>query len=64
MRTSEGAVKVLYEACIGCAACVEACPYDGVWLDPLSNVAVKCDTCEGRYECVPECIVGALSIGE
>jgi carbon-monoxide dehydrogenase iron sulfur subunit len=64
VRTSDGAVKVLYEECTGCGACVDACPYDGIWLDPLSGVAVKCDTCEGRYECVPECAVGALSIGE
>jgi len=38
----------------------EACPYDGIWMDPLSGLAVKCDTCDGRFECVPVCFAGAL----
>jgi carbon-monoxide dehydrogenase iron sulfur subunit len=58
-----GVVKVLKE-CTGCGNCVEACPYDGIWLDPLSKVAIKCDTCEGRFECVALCFAGALSVGE
>ena len=29
-RDSDGVVLVDYDACIGCGACVEACPYDGV----------------------------------
>jgi Fe-S-cluster-containing dehydrogenase component len=62
--TSERSVKVLYDICIGCASCVDACQYDGVWIDPLNDVAVKCDTCEGRYQCVADCVVGALSIEE
>lgn len=57
----DGIVKVLHEECIGCGNCVEACPYDGIWLDPLSQVAIKCDTCEGRFECVTDCFAGALS---
>jgi Fe-S-cluster-containing hydrogenase component 2 len=61
---ADGVVQVLYDACIGCGDCVEACPYDGVWLDPLSGVAVKCDTCAGRFECVADCFAGALSVGE
>jgi carbon-monoxide dehydrogenase iron sulfur subunit len=61
---ADGVVKVLYDECIGCGDCVEACPYDGVWLDPLSGVAVKCDTCDGGFECVADCFAGALSVGE
>jgi carbon-monoxide dehydrogenase iron sulfur subunit len=60
--TAEGVVKIIYENCIGCGLCVDACPYDGVWLDPLTGIAVKCDTCEGRFECVADCFAGALSI--
>jgi carbon-monoxide dehydrogenase iron sulfur subunit len=60
--TKEGSVKVLQELCIGCGSCVDACPYDGVWLEPLTNLAVKCDTCEDRYECVADCFAGALSV--
>jgi len=62
VRFDGGVVRVLYEECIGCGDCVEACPYDGIWLDPLSGSAVKCDTCEGRFECVPDCFVNALSV--
>jgi len=64
VRAQNGAVKVLQDLCIGCAACVDACPYDGIWLDPLSGLACKCDTCEGRYECIPGCFTGALSQSE
>lgn len=28
IKTEEGAVIVDYDACIGCGACVDACPYD------------------------------------
>ena len=58
-----GVVKVLQE-CTGCGDCIKACPYDGIWLDPLSKVAIKCDTCEGRFECVALCFAGALSVEE
>ncbi len=62
--THEGSVKILYDVCIGCGSCVDACQYDGVWIDPLNNVAVKCDTCENKYQCIADCAVGALSIEE
>lgn len=64
VRTDSGSITVLHDACIGCEACVEACPYDGIWLDPLSGLAVKCDTCDGRFECLANCFAGALSVGE
>ena len=64
LYVQDGVVKVRYDECTGCGACVEACPYDGIWLDPLSGVAVKCDTCDGRYLCREVCSVAALSVGE
>jgi Fe-S-cluster-containing dehydrogenase component len=57
-------VRVLYDQCTGCGNCVDACPYDGIWLDPLSGLAIKCDTCQGGFACVPTCFAGALSAGE
>jgi Fe-S-cluster-containing hydrogenase component 2 len=62
--TLDGNVKVIHAECIDCGSCVDACPYDGIWIDPLSNVAVKCDTCEGRFECVSDCFVTALIVSE
>jgi len=64
VRTAEGVVQVRRDRCSGCGQCVDACPYDGIWLDPLTQVAVKCDTCDGRFLCVPECFAGALSSGD
>lgn len=58
--TEEGVIQVDPHACTGCGECAEACPYDGIWLDPLTNLAVKCDTCDGRFECIATCTVGAL----
>jgi carbon-monoxide dehydrogenase iron sulfur subunit len=62
--SERGVVTVRYEQCISCGACVDACPFDGVWLDPLSNVAVKCDTCGGQFRCVADCFAGALNVSE
>lgn len=45
--------------CIGCGACVEACPFGAIWLHPERKVAIKCDLCRA---CVPRCPVDALSV--
>jgi Fe-S-cluster-containing hydrogenase component 2 len=48
--------------CTGCGECVEACPFDAIWLDPISRLAVKCDLCRGAARCVEICPAGALSL--
>ncbi|MCL6429268.1 MAG: 4Fe-4S dicluster domain-containing protein [Anaerolineae bacterium] len=48
--------------CTGCGACVEACPFGAVWLDPVDGVALKCDLCLGRAWCVEVCPPRALSV--
>ena len=50
------------EACTGCGACVDACPYDGIFLS--GKVAVKCDLCGGRVPCVGVCYPQALRYAE
>ena len=47
------------EACTGCEACVEACPYQAIRMDAEER-AFKCDFCAGEPACVPECVTLAL----
>jgi Fe-S-cluster-containing hydrogenase component 2 len=60
--TGSGAIAVVADRCNSCGLCEDACVYNGIWRDPLSGIAIKCDTCEGRFECVPMCAPGALSV--
>jgi carbon-monoxide dehydrogenase iron sulfur subunit len=48
------------EACTGCRACVEACPYRVMFFDEDENFALKCDLCGGDPECVKNCAMGAI----
>lgn len=44
-------VVVLREAaCIGCGACVDACPYSSIELDEAAGVAKKCNLCHHRLD--------------
>ncbi len=58
---SLGAMLVDEQACVGCRICNMACPVGGISIDPVSNVAVKCELCEGDPECVKYCDSEALS---
>ena len=61
-RSTVGAYWVVDEAlCDGCGACVEACPFQAMVLDPTRHLALKCDTCEGEPACVESCPKGALT---
>ena len=48
------------EACTGCGACVEVCPFAA--LDLVDGVAVANDNCTACGACIPECPVDALSL--
>jgi Fe-S-cluster-containing dehydrogenase component/formate-dependent nitrite reductase membrane component NrfD len=37
-------------ACIGCRACMVACPYDQLFIDPNTRTAEKCNFCANRIE--------------
>jgi len=56
--------------CIGCKACMQACPYDGIYLDPATNAAAKCNYCVHRVErgmepaCVSTCPEHAIVAGD
>lgn len=49
-KRSDGIVDFNPETCIGCKACMQACPYDALYIDPNSNTAAKCNFCAHRVE--------------
>ncbi len=65
-----GRVLTEPENCIGCKACVRACPYGAVFWNEALQVAVKCDLCEGIIEegqepaCIRACPTGCRHIGD
>lgn len=54
-----GIVNVDKDRCIGCAACMMACPYGAIYMDPESHTADKCTYCAHRVEAglEPACVV-------
>ena len=48
-------VKVDYDLCIGCRACVSACPFGAMSFDVVDRQVIKCDLCDGDPQCVRFC---------
>jgi carbon-monoxide dehydrogenase iron sulfur subunit len=57
-----GAWVVDVEECIGCFACVEACPFEGIVFDNERGIPLKCDLCGGEPECAVMCPTGAIQV--
>jgi Fe-S-cluster-containing dehydrogenase component/formate-dependent nitrite reductase membrane component NrfD len=49
-RREDGIVDFDPERCIGCKACLNACPYDALYIDPNSDTAAKCNFCAHRVD--------------
>jgi Fe-S-cluster-containing dehydrogenase component/formate-dependent nitrite reductase membrane component NrfD len=49
-RRADGIVDFDNERCIGCKSCMQACPYDALYLDPDRNTAAKCNFDASRVE--------------
>lgn len=66
----DGLVDFDHDSCIGCKACMQACPYDAIYMDPVSETAAKCNFCSHRVDagllpaCVVVCPVEALLFGD
>ena len=56
-RTSKGIVIVNNRKCDGTGACIEACPYGAIRLNPDTGKAIKCIQCG---QCVDRCPANAL----
>jgi Fe-S-cluster-containing dehydrogenase component/formate-dependent nitrite reductase membrane component NrfD len=58
-KRPDGIVDVDPQACIGCKACMQGCPYDALYLNESHGTAEKCHFCAHRVErnLAPACAV-------
>ncbi len=69
-QRQDGIVEIDYDLCWGCGACVNACPYDARFIDPVTKTANKCTFCSQRVDqgllpaCVETCVGGARQFGD
>ncbi len=65
-KRADGVVDLDRDACVGCRACLQACPYEALHFDDSRGVASKCHFCAHRVEkslapaCVSVCPTQAL----
>lgn len=70
VKRDDGIVDVDRQACIGCRACMQACPYDALYMNEDLHAVEKCHFCAHRVEkglepaCVTVCPVGAIIPGD
>jgi Fe-S-cluster-containing dehydrogenase component/formate-dependent nitrite reductase membrane component NrfD len=69
-KRPDGIVDFDQRRCIGCKACMEACPYEAIYIDPVSHTAAKCNFCAHRIDqglqpaCVVVCPEEAIIFGD
>jgi formate-dependent nitrite reductase membrane component NrfD/ferredoxin len=69
-RRPDGIVDFDPDICIGCKGCIQACPYDAIYIHPETGTAAKCHFCAHRVEvglepaCVTACPERALIVGD
>ena len=68
-KRDDGVVVVDDTICWGCGYCINACPYDKRFFNPVTKVADKCTLCAHRLDrgllpaCVETCVGGARTAG-
>jgi formate-dependent nitrite reductase membrane component NrfD/ferredoxin len=69
-QRADGIVDFDKKACIGCKACIAACPYDAIFINPEDHSAEKCNFCTHRLDiglepaCVVVCPTEAILVGD
>ncbi|MGH9381319.1 MAG: 4Fe-4S dicluster domain-containing protein [Thermoanaerobaculia bacterium] len=57
-KRPDGIVDLDRDRCIGCASCIQACPYDALHIDDRHGTAAKCHLCAHRLDVglAPACV--------
>src|SRR5256714_11922956 len=69
-KRADGIVDFDKSICIGCKACMAACPYDAIFINPADHSAEKCNFGAHRMDmglepaCVVVCPVEAILVGD
>ena len=69
-KRHDGIVDFDKSICIGCKACMAACPYDAIFINPDDHSAEKCNLCAHRIDvglepaCVVVCPTQAILVGD
>ena len=69
-RAANGVVDFDDSNCIGCKGCMNACPYDAIYINPETNTANKCNFCNHRVtrglepSCVVVCPTNAIRVAD
>ncbi len=69
-KQKDGTVQIDRKKCVGCKACITACPYDVRYIHPEHGWADKCSFCQQRLAegkepaCVATCIGRSRMFGD